>query len=58
MINNKAVEKYVDVNSGDTSIITVEHRSGNKKREFLFVNKNQGKHIPTECSRDGVKASI
>lgn len=48
MINNKAVEKYVDVNSGDTSIITVEHRSGNKKREFLFVNKNQGKHIPTE----------
>lgn len=28
--------------------ITVEHRSNNKKRDFLFVNKAQCKHIP--CS--------
>lgn len=31
--------------------ITVEHRSGNPKRDFLFVNKVQGKHIPTLPSK-------
>lgn len=28
------------------SIIDVEHRTNNPKRDFLFVNRNQGKHIP------------
>ena len=30
------------------NIMTVEHRRNNPKRDFLFVNKYQGKHIPTE----------
>lgn len=30
--------------------MTVEHRSNNSKRDFLFVNKVQGKHIPTKPS--------
>lgn len=29
-------------------IMTVEHRRNNPKRDFLFVNRWQGKHIPTE----------
>lgn len=29
-------------------IITVEHRLNNKKRDFLFVDRVQGKHIPVE----------
>ena len=33
---------------GYSDIITVEHRSNNPKRDFLFVNKKQCKHIP--CS--------
>lgn len=33
-----------------TSNITVEHRSNNPKRDFLFVNKVQGKHIPCRPS--------
>lgn len=28
--------------------ITVEHRSNNSKRDFLFCNKLQGKHIPVD----------
>lgn len=28
-------------------LIVVEHRSNNPKRDFLFVNRFQGKHIPT-----------
>lgn len=28
-------------------IISVEHRSNNPKRDYLFVNRWQGKHIPT-----------
>lgn len=31
-----------------TESITVEHRSNNSKRDYLFVNKFQGKHIPTD----------
>lgn len=30
--------------------IVVEHRSNNPKRDFLFVNKVQGKHIPCKPS--------
>lgn len=39
--NIKDREGYADT-------ITVEHRSNNPKRDFLFVNKKQCKHIP--CS--------
>lgn len=42
----KSVDRYVTRRQGDTSIITVEHRSNNSKRDFLFVNKQQCKHIP------------
>jgi len=39
---------------GDTmfsmSNVIVEHRSNNPKRDFLFVNKVQGKHIPCRPS--------
>lgn len=31
--------------------ITVEHRSNNKKRDFLFVNKAQCMHIPNKPSK-------
>lgn len=45
----KDITSYIDGLSNDEykSIITVEHRSSNAKRDFLFVNKLQGKHIPT-----------
>ena len=33
--------------------IAVEHRQANKKRDFLFVNRYQGKHIP--CSPSDVE---
>ena len=41
------LENICSVN-GYSDIITVEHRSNNPKRDFLFVNKKQCKHIP--CS--------
>lgn len=31
--------------------LTVEHRHNNNKRDFLFVNKWQGKHIPVSPSK-------
>lgn len=31
----------------NSDIICIEHRMNNPKRDFLFVNKIQGKHIPT-----------
>ena len=31
--------------------ISVEHRSNNSKRDFVFVNKLQGKHIPVKPSK-------
>lgn len=31
--------------------ISVEHRSNNKKRDYLFLNKIQGKHYPTETGK-------
>lgn len=36
--------------NSSSDIITVEHRSGNPKRDFLFVNKKQCKHIPCKPS--------
>lgn len=38
----------IEDKSGYLDAITVEHRSNNPKRDFLFVNKKQCKHIP--CS--------
>lgn len=53
----KNIETYVNNiknNVGETKFsknnIIVEHRSNNPKRDFLFVNTVQGKHIP--CSPD------
>jgi hypothetical protein len=43
--NKDAVMYFDDIELG--SMITVEHRSNNPKRDFLFVNKNQCKHIPS-----------
>lgn len=40
------ISEKSDLKIEDT--IVVEHRSGNPKRDYLFVNKMQGKHIP--CS--------
>lgn len=49
----KSIETYItDIknNVGELRFskdnIVVEHRSNNPKRDFLFVNKVQGKHIP------------
>jgi hypothetical protein len=48
----KNIKTYVDNLEicGDISkeIITVEHRCNNPKRDFLFVNRMQGKHIPCD----------
>jgi adenine/guanine phosphoribosyltransferase-like PRPP-binding protein len=45
----KAVDTYIsnlNVDEEFKDIIQVEHRSGNPKRDYLFVNRIQGKHIP------------
>lgn len=51
----KNIEKYIRNTSFKDDkykdIITVEHRSNNSKRDFLFVNKIQAKHIPCSPSR-------
>lgn len=40
--------KNINVADGfDLNDITVEHRSNNSKRDYLFVNKKQCKHIPS-----------
>jgi orotate phosphoribosyltransferase len=41
-VNNLVTEESLN------DIIHVEHRSGNPKRDFLFVNRIQGKHIPCD----------
>lgn len=50
--NIKNLEKYIKlspvIDTEYDNIITVEHRSNNLKRDYLFVNKLQCKHIP--CS--------
>lgn len=50
----KSVGEYInklEAPSGLHSIMTVEHRSNNTKRDFLFCNKLQGKHIPVTPSK-------
>ena len=46
----KHVGFYVNLTDNENGsidkVITVEHRSNNPKRDFLFVNRVQGKHIP------------
>ena len=37
--------------NGLEDIIVVEKRLNNPKRDFLFVNKHQGKHIPTSPTK-------
>lgn len=46
----KNLENYIKIKDTaiDKNTITVEHRSNNPKRDYLFVNKLQCKHIP--CS--------
>lgn len=50
----KDVNKYIKnkrcLYAEDENIITVEHRSNNPKRDYLFVNKKQCKHIPASPS--------
>ena len=51
----KEIREYIDniaeAEQGLSDIITVEHRSNNPNRDFLFVNKLQGKHIPARPSQ-------
>ena len=47
------ITKYIDnfrSEPGFEDIMTVEHRSNNSKRDFLFCNRIQGKHIPSKPS--------
>lgn len=47
----KALETYIDnlqFESGYNRYITVEHRNNNPKRDYLFVNLHQCKHIPSK----------
>lgn len=51
------VDNYLEFSNGKIKsfaedAIAVEHRQANKKRDFLFVNRYQGKHIP--CSPSDV----
>lgn len=50
--NTKQLATYIKnlqfKNSMYKDIITVEHRSNNPKRDYLFVNKIQAKHIPCD----------
>lgn len=52
MHSAKDINKYIkNLDTQDLQdIITVEHRSNNNKRDYLFVNRIQGKHIPTRPS--------
>lgn len=52
------VDNYLEFSNGKLKsfaedAIAVEHRQANKKRDFLFVNRYQGKHIP--CSPSDVE---
>lgn len=53
-MSNKSLTEYINkiqYNSAMAKeIITVEHRCNNPKRDFLFVNRVQGKHIPAKPS--------
>ena len=49
----KNVQDYIErleYVKGLGNIMTVEHRSNNPKRDYLFCNKIQGKHIPVSPS--------
>lgn len=52
MSSKTDLETYIDnikySSNKVKDIITVEHRLNNKKRDFLFVDRVQGKHIPVE----------
>jgi len=53
-MNNREIETYISDISGSTKYrkgITVEHRSGNPKRDYLFVNKYQCKHLPSSPTK-------
>lgn len=51
----KRLSNYIDnlnvSNDNVRDIITVEHRQNNAKRDYLFVNKLQCKHIPVSPSK-------
>ena len=52
-IMGKNVQDYIErleYVKGLGNIMTVEHRSNNPKRDYLFCNKMQGKHIPVSPS--------
>ena len=54
-MRNDDVRKYVNnieekEGMSIEKFITVEKRSNNAKRDFLFVNKEQCKHIPCKAS--------
>ena len=49
MREDKGIQRYIGnikYNTYLRDLITVEHRSNNNKRDYLFVNRIQGKHIP------------
>lgn len=51
----KDIKTYIgnlttEIDRAYDDIITVEHRSNNQKRDYLFVNKIQCKHIPNSPS--------
>lgn len=50
----KNIESYIEdikIEDNDKNKIVVEHRSNNSKRDYLFVNLKQGKHIPCKPSQ-------
>ena len=49
----KKLSTYIDelvLDEKDDDKMVVEHRSNNPKRDYLFVNRKQGKHIPCRPS--------
>ena len=53
--NIKKIDNYIknikEHGSFSKDNIVVEHRSNNPKRDYLFVNKLQCKHIPASPSK-------
>lgn len=53
MRNIKSIDRYVNNIVDNENLhdeIIVEHRHNNPKRDFLFVNKIQGRHVPCKAS--------
>lgn len=46
--NIKTYINDISIKEGYEDAITVEHRSNNTKRDFLFVNRFQCKHLPSD----------